>query len=192
LPFIEEEALHQLGSDGQPEVITQAQREGAAIRDATPVGALFCPTRRAAQAYPKTAHPYNMHNSIAKPEGVGEPVSLTDYAANMGPRGSNPQLGPAPGGPSGNNMPSMDAWMSNPDFHVLAHQPGVIYLGSRVRISHITVGTTKTYMIGEKYLNADQYGEGGTDFTDTEPAWTGNNDDKWSTTWRVPSCDSNG
>ena len=42
---------------------------------------LYCPTRRAARAYPKTAHPYDMYNATApNPLAYG----FTDYAGNVG------------------------------------------------------------------------------------------------------------
>src|SRR5215467_2437131 len=52
LPFIEEDAIYALGADGQPDVITAAQKAGAAERESKAVNILFCPSRRPAGAYP--------------------------------------------------------------------------------------------------------------------------------------------
>jgi prepilin-type N-terminal cleavage/methylation domain-containing protein len=53
---------------------------------------------------------------------------------------------------------------------------GVIYSGSMIRLSDIPDGTSKTYLLGEKYLNPDCY-ETGTDGGDNESAVMGDNGD---------------
>jgi type II secretory pathway pseudopilin PulG len=190
LPFIEEDALFQLGSDGAKDTITAQQRTGAGQRDATPVTILYCPSRRPPRAYPKTAHPYDMYNATA-PSPLQ--MSLSDYAGNVGPstgnsKPENSQLGlKASGGPDPNiPMPSNFAWHP-----LLAHQQGVMYGGSLVQIRQITDGTSKTYICGEKYHNPAAY-EDCSDYTDTEGAWTGNNDDTLRTGHLQPTQDQMG
>ncbi len=39
-------------------------------------------------------------------------------------------------------------------------RPSGVILGSRVRPKHITDGTSKTYLVGEKYMNPDHYADG--------------------------------
>jgi hypothetical protein len=73
----------------------------------------------------------------------------------------------------------------------LAKQPGVIYGGSQVRMKHITTGTSKTYLCGEKYHTPPAY-EDGSDYTDTESAYTGNNDDTLRTCYKQPIRDVTG
>ena len=58
----------------------------------------------------------------------------------------------------------------------LADVQGIVYCGSLVEIARITDGTSKTYMIAEKYLKTDSHTDG-SDYTDSESAYTGNNDD---------------
>lgn len=52
---------------------------------------------------------------------------------------------------------------------------------SEIQIRHITDGTTRTYLCGEKYLWVDQY-EGGKDTGDNETWCTGHNNDNLRTT----------
>ena len=190
LPFIEERDLHALGADGNPDQVTPAQRAGASQRDSTPVTTLYCPTRRAPRAYPKTAHPYAIHNSTPPSPLV---MSLSDYAGNVGPttgnsNPANPQLGlNAPGSP-GVNIPFPPNFLWHP---LLPQQQGVMYGGSIVRFKQITDGTSKTYLCGEKYHNPAAY-EDGTDYTDTEGCWTGNNDDSLRTGHLAPIQDQMG
>jgi prepilin-type N-terminal cleavage/methylation domain-containing protein len=53
-PYAELQNLHQLGSDGQSDVITVGQRNGVAQAMETPVSFINCPSRRPAKTY---AHP---------------------------------------------------------------------------------------------------------------------------------------
>ena len=194
LPFIEEEALYKLGADGDKKTITTTQRNGAVQRDRTPVAIFFCPTRRPARAYPKLAHPYETYNSVTASPGE---IAYTDYAANAGPTTRNntpydPQIGfesthPARSNPGGTMRFPTDAdWPA-----YLPQQQGVIYGGSQVKHSQITDGTSKTYLVGEKYHVPTAYFDG-TDFTDTESAWSGNNDDNHRVGTLAPTQDQVG
>ena len=68
---------------------------------------------------------------------------------------------------------------------------GIVYMGSEIKISMIPDGTSKTYMIGEKYLKADAYTDG-SDYTDFESAYTGNNDDSLRSYLWLPLQDQAG
>jgi prepilin-type N-terminal cleavage/methylation domain-containing protein len=191
LPFIEEDDLYQLGGDGQKNVITADQRRGAGQRDSTALVSLYCPTRRAARAYPKgTTHPYDMYNATApNPLNMG----LSDYAGNVGPTTrnnppENSQLGlKATGSPDLNiPFPTNFVWHSD-----LAKIQGIMYGGSLVAIKQVTDGTSKTYLCGEKYHTPIAY-EDCTDYTDAEGAWTGNNDDTLRTGHLQPTQDQLG
>jgi len=184
LQFIEERDLYALGSDGNQGTITAQQKAGAAIREVTPVSAFFCPSRRSAKARPKT-YAYSSKNSDTPP---GPVVAMSDYAGNVGPvtgngKPENPQLGGMPGAIT--NISSF-AWPGT-----LAQQPGITYGGSLVRMKQITTGTSKVYLCGEKYHTPPAY-EDGSDYTDTESAWTGNNDDTLRTCALNPRPDQVG
>jgi hypothetical protein len=131
-----------------------------------------------------------MYNATAPSPLV---MSLSDYAGNVGPqtgnsKPENSQLGlndtgsPAPNIP----MPANFRWNRN-----LIKVQGVMYGGSLVTIQQITDGTSKTYLCGEKYHNPAAY-EDCSDYTDTEGAWTGNNDDTLRTGFLQPTQDQMG
>jgi prepilin-type N-terminal cleavage/methylation domain-containing protein len=167
LPFIEEQSIFDLGSDGDSEKITAAQKTGAAQREAAVINVLFCPSRRAPGLYPRDPS-INFDSSNADVSKIGA-TARCDYAANVGGvKGAIVQLGPAP-----NSVPIAAAykWPFN-----LNEVQGIIYLGSEIKMRQIPDGTSKTYLIGEKYLKADSYVDG-SDYTDFESAYTGNNDD---------------
>src|SRR3954471_11500324 len=126
LPFIEEQAVHDLGNDGQPKVITAQQKAGAAKREASVVAILYCPSRRAARIYPKTGYAFSSNNSD-KPTGTPD-VAMTDYAGNVGPitngTPDNPQLGLKASGSPDPDIPFPPAGFAwNP---LLSQQAGVI------------------------------------------------------------------
>ena len=53
LPYLEQQAVHDLGSDGSDTTITNTQKSGALLRDQTPLQVLICPSRRKALVFPR-------------------------------------------------------------------------------------------------------------------------------------------
>ena len=53
---------------------------------------------------------------------------------------------------------------------------GVVFGRSEINFRQVTDGTSKVYMVGEKYMSTDNY-EDGLDWGDNEPAFSGNNSD---------------
>jgi prepilin-type N-terminal cleavage/methylation domain-containing protein len=179
LPYMEQAQIHRLASDGNGNAITASQRVGAAKLETTPVATFNCPTRRPAIALPvSAAYPYRCENS-----NTVDVVARGDYAGNMGnDTDDNPQMGGAPGSiPVAANFD----WPDNPD------QEGIFYVCSEVSIKQITDGTSNTYMIGERYVSTDRYLDG-TDYTDTESVYTGNNDDGLRSVFLTPLQDQPG
>jgi prepilin-type processing-associated H-X9-DG protein len=68
---------------------------------------------------------------------------------------------------------------------------GVSFLRSEVAISHITDGTSQTYLIGERYLNPVNY-DTGNDPADNETWCTGYNNDNFRNTSGPPLQDTHG
>jgi prepilin-type processing-associated H-X9-DG protein len=68
---------------------------------------------------------------------------------------------------------------------------GVSFRRSEVQIKHVTDGTSRTYLIGEKYLTPDEYetGEGG---ADNETWCTGFNNDNFRSAFDLPAQDRRG
>jgi len=199
LPFVEEEAAYQLGQDGNPVNITPQQHAGAAKREQFPVSILYCPSRRAARAYPVDTTNAGLCGSMITQRwdnsDVVPAVNRSDYAGNVGPITANAQPeNPQPGGgpsPPGNAAVTMPNLVNLPWPAILAKYQGVIHMGSMVKIKQITKGTSKTYLCGEKYLSPDAY-EFGIDYTDVESAWRGNDDDTLRTAVKAPMQDQLG
>lgn len=151
LPFIEETSLHNLGADGQPDVVTTQQKEGAVTRLQTPVAAFSCPTRRTPGNRPQSFGVLAWN--AAKGDGT---CAKGDYAANAGdytrPEAAGSPEEPYQGGPtyamvaSGWNM-----WQDTSLF------TGIVYGRQTVKISQVADGTSKTFLLGEKRMNPDLY-----------------------------------
>jgi prepilin-type N-terminal cleavage/methylation domain-containing protein len=172
LPFLEEDAIYALGADGLRDSVTAAQKTAAAQRESKPVNVFFCPSRRSAQAYPRDP---GINFSITNADAsLITGTARNDYAANVGAiSGAGVQIASkdANGVDVGVPLNSAYKWAYN-----LKDIQGVVYFGSEIKISMIPDGTSKTYMFAEKYLKTDSYIDG-SDYTDFESAYTGNNDD---------------
>lgn len=190
LPFIEEASGYQLGSDGDPDNVTQKQREG--LRDLInhPLALFSCPTRRdAAIPLPKPVdgafYAYNAADSTSTPALAGR----GDYAANCGDMSTNE----IDGGPAGLPAAATFNWCvvnstgkTRPGCS--PKMSGISFLRSEVATKHITDGTSKTYLFGERYLNPLSY-ETGLDGADNETWCTGYNNDNFRTTSSIPLQD---
>lgn len=131
---------------------------------ATPVSTFYCPTRRAAQAYPWT----NQSNTNFDPPPL---AGKSDYAGNVGDLQA---LGTDVGPPSIDKYDTYPWKYSGPAFvanvrNISNNCPtghtGVVFQRSTISFRQITDGTTHTYLYGEKNLNPDFYltGEAGND-----------------------------
>lgn len=150
LPFIEETSLHAMGSDGQPGVITAKQRHETRIRTETPVEIFYCPSRRAAEAYPSwvlygepTGGPIN---GLEVTDGL---ASKCDYAINGG---NELFVALAWGLP-----PTSDANMDDDWIAPGQETNGMAFSRSEVRMKNVKDGTTHTLLIGEKFVEPSRY-----------------------------------
>ena len=141
----------------------------------TPIKTYNCPTRRPAQAYTNTGYAYTTANGSLTP-----PLEFRgDYAACIG---NNP-----------NNQTYQDSGPQGPGTNTSALYYSVIYQQSQTRITDITRGTSNTYLIGEKYLNASNY-TNGQDGADNEGVYAGfdNDNTKRTLIGDVPMHDTAG
>jgi hypothetical protein len=143
LPYLEQQALFDLGADGEPDNITTQQRDGAWERDQTPPPLFNCPTRRRQQIYPR---PKNMtyHNGKAI-----NTAGIIDYAANAGDTSPIWAEGPA----------SISA-VATHDFSASLANTGISFTRSQINRGNIRDGASNTYMIGEKSLMPTNYADG--------------------------------
>jgi prepilin-type N-terminal cleavage/methylation domain-containing protein len=172
LPYIEEQVLFDLPADGQKTVVSTQQKAGAVTMQETAVSTYHCPSRRPAKAYG-----FNLSSSWQpKNSGTVTTVARGDYAANGGDTDTATSGYQTKGQDTPDNT-SDDQYLSPAPFDwlfpnyttnepakwpVLNMQSGVNIFGVDIKLKHITDGTTKTYMVGEKFLDADAYDSDGT------------------------------
>lgn len=156
LPFLEEQALHQLGA-GQTGA---AKRAATKRRVETAIPGFYCPSRRRAQAYP---------TNVAMRECDSLTVAgKTDYAANAGDT-TNPET--SFGGPASYAAAAAFSWAD------VSNMTGICYQRSQINLAEIRDGTSHTYLLAEKSMSPDYYENSILSGTDNESAYTGPNVD---------------
>ncbi len=175
LPFIEQENLYLLASDGDPEVISHEQKKGAVLTLEKPISIINCPTRRPATTFPFAQQLFNAE----WPQVAGR----SDYAANSGTTYTH-----AGSGPGSLENASFYRWIflrvDNPEL-----LDGISYQASTISMRNVSDGTTNTYLIGEKHVIQPDY-ETGLDGGDNETWCTGFNNDINRITEETPTRDA--
>jgi prepilin-type N-terminal cleavage/methylation domain-containing protein/prepilin-type processing-associated H-X9-DG protein len=150
--YLEENALRDLGSDTTRG--TQPWRDAITQLLTTPIKSFNCPSRRAI-AIGKHISP------TLSPEFRfvdQKPVAKADYAANSGDSRRHATVG---AGSENMTMPaavqqvlqgSFSNWPKTNDENSADYQTGVMYVRSEVKFSQIPDGTSKTYLVGEKFV----------------------------------------
>ena len=148
LPYLEQQSLHDLGAgvgrdNATASTLLLANRE----RFQTPLGMLFCPSRRLPASFPIGSGQTYCLRPILCAQLTSS--SRTDYAANGGELFLDFQKGP-------DNL----AGAASYSFPSPANNTGIIFVHSPVSVAMIKDGMSNTYMIGEKSLNPDYYATG--------------------------------
>jgi prepilin-type N-terminal cleavage/methylation domain-containing protein len=175
LPFAEEESVYTLGAGAA--YGSTALQNAVTQRVNTPVSFAICPTRRYVQLV--TVGPYIQSLGSFR---YAAPTTLCvrgDYAINNGDtvRSAWPSDGSQP--PA--TVPQGDAqgfpWPSPVGFD------GISMVRSQVGLREVTDGTSKTYLIGEKYIDPNHYTDG-QDLGDNECLFGGDDLDmnRWTGT----------
>jgi prepilin-type N-terminal cleavage/methylation domain-containing protein len=152
LPYLEQQALHDLGLNGSQTGRTQTA--------ATPMECFNCPTRRRAMLLPRV-NPYlyiNIDNLTS--------IARSDYAANAG-SGNPYDCVMGPGSLAAGDQLSDAQWLSS---RANARASGVIFVRSMCKITDVQDGTSNTFLAGERNVNSDNYftGQAG----DDDQGWT--------------------
>ncbi len=168
LPYIEQTALHDLGA-GKSAALKMTD---ATTVVGTPISLFNCPTRRRTLAYPLPSG-QNFRN-------MDQPTlaARTDYALNAGDYKAGGTQGP-----EASDVPAIDAgtyvWEYPAAYRYEPSPPNDDALNTGIGPWHRLVdmagvrdGTSNTYLIGEKYLNPDDYTTG-TDGGDNQSMYQG-------------------
>ena len=154
LPYIEEASVREL-VDGIDATTNRAEYQARMLQIVqTPIPVYSCPSRREARLYPfdvsgkSGVKTYLAENLTICRSGSCQ-VARTDYAGNAG----NVYLQDN----AGNEGPADVADAATYSNWITDSQNGVTYQRSMVRLAQITDGTSKTALIGEKYLSPRDY-----------------------------------
>jgi prepilin-type processing-associated H-X9-DG protein len=164
LPFIDQKNLWTLGTGIPSDTQTSAKQSAMALQTTTALTVLYCPSRRAVALYPCGSQPINV--------AYGANVGRSDYAINSG----DESIDEFYGGPSSlSNGDSGFSWDSTIQF------TGVSFQRSQITAGHLTAkGASNTYLLGEKYLDPDNYANG-SDSADNEWMTAGFDNDNFRT-----------
>ena len=166
LPFIEQQAIHQLGSG----LAVYPKLLALADRDARPIAFLNCPSRRPPVGYPNAANWRPKNAALAQEHG------RSDYAMNAGDVQDLERWCCACAAGDMNQGVKSD-WHPPVDEH-----NGVGFCGTTIRLKQITDGTSNTYAIGERFIEPQNY-ETGLAESDDWPMYTGFQDDIYRSVW---------
>jgi prepilin-type N-terminal cleavage/methylation domain-containing protein len=194
LPNLDQVSLYRMGSSDGTTATAGTQMAGAQVCIGTALPFMNCPSRRRAVAYPSTNYkPIPINATLPLMVGRG------DYAANAGNESDAvlAQTGPTVTTfkAAGGGFALADAnWQTYyTQFQFVGYLPnnggssygepnGVIYLGSQLRKDDITDGLTNTILLGEKYLNPNNYSNGA-DKGDSKSMYSGCTFDNERTTY---------
>ncbi len=177
LPGLEQGKLHDQGK-GLSAVM---KRRYANIMVHTPLVLMMCPSRRPASLFPKPSDGTFVAFNADDNSATDNVVARGDYAACCGtqPYDEFSEGPPAIPVPSGYPWPTVNDPASN------QYMNGVIHMLFMTKSSDVTRGSSHTIMAGERYLNPDAFFTG-TDTSDNESVYTGQNNDNYRTTNDVP------
>jgi prepilin-type N-terminal cleavage/methylation domain-containing protein/prepilin-type processing-associated H-X9-DG protein len=167
LPFMEQQALYDMATSAAAD----------AQMAATPLPSYNCPSRRNGGPY-QGFTTYNNFGGVF-PSGYAR----SDYAANAGDQAAD-EIYPGPDTLAQGDDPSY-GWPDTSFF------TGVIFQRTGFALVQISNGTSNTFLVGEKYLNPDNY-RTGYDAADNECMYVGFDNDLHRTTDFPPQQDQKG
>jgi len=161
LPYLEKEALHDLGHDLENHANATDAHEAYTQRLETSLPMLTCPSRRQAGLWPIVSP----HVSTPKPYGLPKLVARADYAMNAGASHILSFAGP-------DSLAEGDKVRFWNDATYVGDFTGISHLRIGIPPKAIEDGLSNTYLLGEKYLFIDDY-ETGRSPGDNESLYSG-------------------
>lgn len=144
-----------------------------------PLGITTCPTRRDSRAYPKPWDGTYIARNASRNSAKNNVAGRSDYAINCGDT-SNNEFGSGPA-----SLAAADSY----NWRSTRLLTGISFQRSSIRLSNIPDGSSKTYLIGEKYLTPRHYSTGLTS-ADNETWCTGYNNDLFRNAFYEPMQDT--
>ena len=159
LPFIEQQNIYDMGKGSSD----ATRRAKGAIREGIPIATFLCPSRTSVRAFPTpyTFATSGFYNNIDWPPQVAK----SDYAGSAGD-GSDP---------TGGGRCSFGVVPDTTSLGVSSCS-GMVFQMSQVPLRDIKDGTSKTILLGEKYMNPDFY-ETRAQNNDDQSAYVGHDGD---------------
>jgi prepilin-type N-terminal cleavage/methylation domain-containing protein len=167
LPYIDQSAMARIGAGLAIGGASSPKAQALVQLITTPLEIFYCPDRRPVGLYPNTSGSAQINC------GAASTCLRVDYAANGGDNNivdATQSRQPS----SYAQGQTLSYWAGSPQ------NTGVCLQHSQLRTGSITDGLSNTYLIGEKYLDPDEYTTG-TDDGDNENAFTGLNWDETRT-----------
>jgi prepilin-type N-terminal cleavage/methylation domain-containing protein/prepilin-type processing-associated H-X9-DG protein len=188
LPFIEQQPLADLGRGLNPN--SSAFRTASQQLHQTALPIFHCPSRRPARPYPHAWGTMRVQTWVSSmPE-----VAKADYAANSGDSLTHASVGFSSDQyalPANYARATGFDWTATNDPNSRFFQTGVIHYRSKIGVKDIIDGTTKTYLIGEKFLSPQGYTQmlpgGAGRFGDNQGVWAGFEWDHHRVAWNPAS-----
>ena len=144
LPFMEQNAIFAMGSDGVPGISASQSTLFKTQRCAIPVAQLVCPSRRAVGALPADSNN----------QGYNQTSAGLDYIANAGAESGQDTYGG-----SNSNSWAYDSFVTHYQGLPADRRPsGIIHPISRISAAQVPDGLSVTILLGERYKNPDAYG----------------------------------
>jgi prepilin-type N-terminal cleavage/methylation domain-containing protein len=158
LPYIDQQTLYELGH-GATASSSPSLFDCVLKCVGTPLTGFYCPSRRPPVVYPHLSPGGQKYHTRCGDLDWPALAGKTDYAANSGTTNDGGfDHGPA-------DYADADSWTPRDWGHQVAPlkpishvtDTGAIFTHSSVSMADISDGSSNTYLLGEKYLNADCY-----------------------------------
>ena len=194
LPYMEQSSAWSLPGDGQANVVTDTQRNGANKLSKTLLPVVNCPSRRPNQLFPKPVDGTFVARNAANNTAADNLAARSDYAVTAG-HSTWAGLFDWAGPPAGVDLNTVHdgSGFTWPDMLDGArdHLTGLAYIRSEAREGGVTDGFSSTYLIGERYVCPEKYFTG-TSGSDNETWVQGTNNDMLRTGGWAPRQDTRG